>query len=84
VLATNISAHQGFSNYENLILANPEPSAFAAGLIQAIDRSELPQPDGFGVKKKQIAAEKQSLYLALIERSYETFSRSKMLIPTSK
>jgi glycosyltransferase involved in cell wall biosynthesis len=84
VLATNISAHQGFSSYENLILANPQPSAFAAGLIKAIERSDLPPAEGFTAKKKQIAAEKLSLYLSLIERSYESMNRSKKLIPTSK
>jgi glycosyltransferase involved in cell wall biosynthesis len=75
VLATNISAHKGFSEYENLILADHNREAFARGLIRAIELSKYMPPAGFEEKKKQIAQEKLKLYLSLIERAYRSFSQ---------
>jgi glycosyltransferase involved in cell wall biosynthesis len=84
VLATNISAHKGFSGYENLLLVNPNPEEFAAGMLSAIGLSKQQPVEGFEIKKKQIAEEKLALYLSLIERSYNSFPYSKNYITVSK
>jgi glycosyltransferase involved in cell wall biosynthesis len=84
VLATDISAHWGFSSYENLILAKPDPSSFTAGLMKAIELSTQLPADGFTRKKKKIAEEKLHLYLSLIERSYRSFNLTEEPITASK
>jgi glycosyltransferase involved in cell wall biosynthesis len=84
VLATNISAHMGFSDYENLILADINSEAFADGIIYAIELSKRMPADGFETKKKQIAEEKLKLYLSLIEKAYASLTQSKFYIHASK
>jgi glycosyltransferase involved in cell wall biosynthesis len=84
VLATNISAHKGFSEYENLILADHNAEAFARGLVQSIELSKHMPPAGFEAQKKQIAQEKLKLYLSLIERAYLSFSKPGKPIPSTE
>jgi glycosyltransferase involved in cell wall biosynthesis len=84
VLATDISAHWGFSSYENLMLAKPDPASFAAGLTKAIELSSQLPSEGFTMKKKMIAEEKLQLYLSLIERSYRSFNIAEGYITASK
>jgi glycosyltransferase involved in cell wall biosynthesis len=84
VLATNISAHKGFSDYENLILADANCEAFAAGIIYAIELSKRMPAEGFETKKKQIAEEKLKLYLSLIERAYASLTKPKIYVSASK
>jgi glycosyltransferase involved in cell wall biosynthesis len=84
VLATNISAHKGFSDYENLILADANCEAFADGIIYAIELSKRMPADGFETKKKQIAEEKLNLYLSLIEKAYASIKQSKIYVSASK
>jgi len=84
VLATDISAHNGFSGHDNLILANPDPIEFACGLMRAIELSKHQPAEDFEIKKKQIAEEKLNLYLSLIERSYHSVPYSGNFITASK
>jgi glycosyltransferase involved in cell wall biosynthesis len=84
VLATNISAHKGFSGYENLILANPNPEEFAVGILNALELSRSQPAEGFELKKRQIAEKKLNLYLSLIEKSYNSFPDSDYYVTASK